>query len=180
MTNITWFDAVVFVNRLSELENRPRCYELQDCAGQPGDGLSCAAASFSGVECSGYRIPTEAEWELAARAVDTSALSLRSLEGNAPQAAALRPAGQGQPTAWGLFDVLGSVGEWTHDRYSATYYQSSPAVDPSGPTSGDERTWRDCTFNDTAAQCRFAVRRFASAGGRAKYIGLRPVISESK
>ena len=67
--------------------------------------------------------------------------------------------------------------EWTHDRYSATYYQSSPTTDPEGPALGDERTWRDCTFADAAVQCRFAVRRFAKANTRANHIGLRPVIS---
>lgn len=177
ISNITWFDAVAFLNTISKLESRTSCYNLQGCSGKVGDGLSCTSVTFIGTKCDGYRLPTEAEWELAARAVDTSALSLKSLEGNQPEASKLSPVAKGLPNAWGLYDVLGSVGEWMHDRYSATYYQSSPTTDPEGPALGDERTWRDCTFADAAVQCRFAVRRFAKANTRANHIGLRPVIS---
>ena len=178
VTNITWFDAVHFVNTLSELESRPVCYTVSQCSDSNGHITSCQDVQFVGLQCAGYRLPTEAEWEHAARAVDTSALSLKSLEGHAPPSDTIGPVQQHPPTTWGLHDILGGVGEWTHDRYSAQFYVNSPKTDPIGPERGEQRTWRDCTYADSPVQCRFAVRRFATAGNTSTLVGLRPAITK--
>jgi hypothetical protein len=71
--NVTWFEAVAFANLLSESHDPPLvpCYELRGCSGELGRGMTCwdALLSTSTVyECEGFRLPTDAEWEYAARA----------------------------------------------------------------------------------------------------------------
>src|SRR4029450_4066176 len=85
-----------------------------------------------------YRLPTEAEWEYAARAGSDSSYS-GPLDQVAWYAAnsddETHPVGQKKPNAWGLYDVQGNVREWVSDLYGANYYINSPAVDPTGPTN---------------------------------------------
>jgi formylglycine-generating enzyme required for sulfatase activity len=83
-----------------------------------------------------YRLPTEAEWEYAARAGMDSTYS-GPLDQVAWYAAnsddETHPVGQKKPNAWGLYDVQGNVREWVADLYSPTYYEVSPVADPAGP-----------------------------------------------
>jgi formylglycine-generating enzyme required for sulfatase activity len=82
-----------------------------------------------------YRLPTEAEWEYAARAGTTNArygaldeIAWYGKNSNDES----HPVGGKKPNAWGLYDMLGNVREWTADTYSANYYASSPVDDPPG------------------------------------------------
>jgi formylglycine-generating enzyme required for sulfatase activity len=86
-----------------------------------------------------YRLPTEAEWEYAARAGTAGSYTGKLDEvawynGNSEDET--HPVGQKKPNAWGLYDMEGNVKEWVEDYYSATYYSNSPAVDPTGPPGG--------------------------------------------
>jgi formylglycine-generating enzyme required for sulfatase activity len=86
-----------------------------------------------------YRLPTEAEWEYAARAGLDAPYS-GPLDEVAWYAAnsgdETHPVGQKKPNAWGLYDMQGNVREWVSDLYSANFYRASPAADPTGPAPG--------------------------------------------
>jgi formylglycine-generating enzyme required for sulfatase activity len=88
-----------------------------------------------------YRLPTEAEWEYAARA-GTTGVTYGPLEDIAwfgkNSNDESHPVGGKKPNAWGLYDMIGNVREWTADTYSANYYATSPADDPPGapPNTG--------------------------------------------
>lgn len=85
-----------------------------------------------------YRLPTEAEWEFAARA-GTSGPTPAALDEMAWYGAnsgdETHPVGTKKPNAWGLYDMLGNVREWVADNYTRDYYANSPAADPPGPTA---------------------------------------------
>jgi len=67
---VNWWEAVSYANALSRMEKLDECYELKGCQRRPGanEDMICESARFKGLACSGYRLPTEAEWEYAARA----------------------------------------------------------------------------------------------------------------
>jgi len=85
-----------------------------------------------------YRLPTEAEWEYAARAGAAGPpASLDEVAWYADNSSdETHPVGQKKPNAWGLYDMLGNVREWVEDVYARDYYANSPAADPTGPQAG--------------------------------------------
>jgi formylglycine-generating enzyme required for sulfatase activity len=86
-----------------------------------------------------YRLPTEAEWEYAARAgtSDSYAGSLGDVAWYADNSEdETHPVGKKKPNAWGLYDMEGNVREWVADLYARNYYANSPVTDPTGPAVG--------------------------------------------
>jgi formylglycine-generating enzyme required for sulfatase activity len=116
-----------------------------------------------------YRLPTEAEWEYAARAgtADQYAGSLNDMawyndgEGAARgtgnfqnessptglAVAKVHPVATKKPNAWGIYDMRGNVAEWVEDFYDANYYSNSPVADPKGPAAGDGHVVRGGSFH---------------------------------
>jgi formylglycine-generating enzyme required for sulfatase activity len=97
-----------------------------------------------------YRLPTEAEWEYAARggrAQNDWPWGNEPPEGHAAlMQPATKPIGSFSPNGYGLFDMSGNVEEWTADWYGANYYAKSPRSNPTGPRSGDFRVMRGGSF----------------------------------
>jgi formylglycine-generating enzyme required for sulfatase activity len=154
----TWFEALRFTNLLSERHAPPfsPCYELSGCQGEMGRGMTCTAVTLRApghYDCEGYRLPTEAEWEYAARAgtrtayysgdvtysgdnvTDTAAMDLPepNLESIAwykhNSGGGTHAVGKKRPNRWMLFDILGNVYEWTSDQ-PVFNDPPGPLVDP--------------------------------------------------
>ncbi|MDB4946518.1 MAG: serine/threonine kinase [Labilithrix sp.] len=178
-----WYEAAAFANRRSEREGLPACYALDGCAGQVGAGLRCATVGVTAkavYECTGYRLPSEAEWEYAARAGTRSASygGSNHVEGIACEreesldpiawycingGTLSHPIGKKLSNPWGLFDILGNVEEWTSDYFDGLGYGAEPLVDPVGGWDRDAgvveaRTTRGGVFASPPAVVRASAR----------------------
>lgn len=141
-----------------------------------------------------YRLPTEAEWEYAARAGTTTAYSWgndidcnKAMYGNSMKHDVCQlyiesiklelgrpaPVKSYQPNAWGVYDMHGNVWEWVMDRYGK--YTSAPAADPHGPDSGMMRVKRGGSWFKFGHYCRSANRAFAHPASRLQTTGFRVV-----
>ena len=137
-------------------------------------------------EKAAYRMPTEAEWEYAARACTTS----RYYTGDAPadldRAAwhlgnagdALHPVAQKEANAFGLYDMLGNAWEWCSDFYDKDYYRASPVDDPTGPKLSlyGYRVVRGGSIYFGADFCRCAHRDYYQDSRTDKHFGFRVVL----
>ncbi|MEA1947516.1 MAG: formylglycine-generating enzyme family protein [Thermodesulfobacteriota bacterium] len=134
-------------------------------------------------ETNKYRLPTEAEWEYAARADTESAYCFSSDIKVLSQYAWYRinsagkthPIGQLKPNAWGLYDVHGNVHEWCQDWFDRNYYSQSPSNSPLGPSSGLAKVSRGGDWGNEDWYCRSASRSLSSPDRRSNRLGFRLV-----
>jgi formylglycine-generating enzyme required for sulfatase activity len=125
-----------------------------------------------------YRLPTEAEWEYAARA-GSMPVRYGNLDaiawywGNSGKET--HPVGQMQPNAWGLYDMLGNVWEWVQDWYDQNFYQHSPDTDPQGPSTGQHRVLRGNSWDSGSGGVRVSVRGWDEPDDRNYGSGFRCV-----
>ncbi len=221
VTLINFFEAAAWCNKLSRLENLEPCYDLGNCENEIGDGCinnegikfpSCWGGyelafrctgnihRFSDrYSCPGYRLPTSAEWEYAAKAGVTETHTYGGDLHNEPLTACneqpalediawychnsggeVHPVAQKQPNPWGLYDTLGNVQEWTDFYFSGgvpfRYENSDTTItDPIGPESGSDMETRGRFFTSTGCLLRPSSRIYASTGERCSQLGFRPV-----
>jgi formylglycine-generating enzyme required for sulfatase activity len=126
-----------------------------------------------------YRLPTEAEWEYAARGGNSSCRY-----GPLAEVAWFRdnsggkshPVGEKKPNSFGLYDTLGNVWEWAQDWYSLTFYGHSPEADPKGPDSGEYRLARGGSWRGVVrGQARVSSRYMLKPNTRSPVVGFRCV-----
>jgi len=128
-----------------------------------------------------YRLPTEAEWEYAARAGtegDYGGTGVLDEMGWYDSNSDLRthPAAGKQANAWGLFDMHGNVLEWVQDWYSASYYEVSPAIDPQGPAEPLRgRVLRGGSWGRAAGGARSSNRASYTPESQGTHVGFRLV-----
>lgn len=130
-----------------------------------------------------YRLPTEAEWEYAARAGTGTAYSFGDDSSRLQDYAWYRsnarnkthPVAGKKPNAWGLYDMHGNVCEWCQDWRG--HYPSGNIEDPWGPSDGSSRVARGGTWSGDARYCRSADRVGGGPDGRAHHLGFRLALS---
>ncbi|MDM8516300.1 formylglycine-generating enzyme family protein [Desulfobacterales bacterium HSG16] len=131
-----------------------------------------------------YRLPTEAEWEYAARAGTKTRWSCGDGEWCLTQmgwfdknsGGKTHPVKTKMPNYWKLYDMHGNVREWVQDWYDSDYYSKSPGKDPLNSSGGSYRVLRGGSWNDGARYCRSPYRRYDSPGRRLANYGFRLVL----
>lgn len=192
MTVVTWYGAAAYANWRSAMHGRPPSYNV-----------TTWTCNFG---ASGYRLPTEAEWERAARGgtaghrfawPDTDTIQhsranyfsatiysydTSPTRGYHPTYAVgsqpyTAPVGSFAPNDYGVYDTVGNVWEWCHDWYSGSYYSSGAGHHPRGPSTGTTHSVRGGSWGSGAYNLRCATRNDNAPTYRNNSIGFRLVAS---
>ena len=170
---VSWHMSAAFANAVSDSESLEQCYT---CTGS-GTSTNCSIA-VEPYSCGGYRLPTEAEWEAAARCGEDTLYAGSTVIGDVAwydgnSSGTTHTVATKASNACGLYDMTGNLWEWGQDWYSRTYYSSSPGTDPVGATSGDVRVLRGGCWGNYPEFARVTYRlnylppdRFPSYGLR--------------
>ncbi len=187
VVNVSWYDAIAYCNWLSEQMGYEPVYTTVDEA---------VTANWN---ANGFRLPTEAEWEFAARATGVGIDAARgggevrfgngentadpeeiNFNGNIQTSYSIKRTGPSQqimsarafpPNSLGLFEMSGNVAEWCWDYYDA--YRSGRSINPTGPLTGGARVVRGGSFNDGPSDVRTTHRRSLAPYEKRPYVGFR-------
>jgi formylglycine-generating enzyme required for sulfatase activity len=148
--NVSWNDVQDFIRKLNSTEGMDR-----------------------------YGLPTEAQWEYAARAGTTTRFHTGNGENDLSLAgwysgnsgSETHPVGQKTPNGWGLYDMHGNVWEWVQD--SKRDYSAGSITDPKGPSLGSIRVYRGGSWVNDARNCRSAFRYYENPGALDRHLGFR-------
>lgn len=171
LVNVSFIDAVKFCNWASVKKGLTPVYTIS------------GANVVLNKKASGYRLPTEAEWEYMAGGAskregfqfaggsdsNSVAWNTKNSEGSS------KSVGTKVPNSLGLYDMSGNVWEWCSDFYDMNYYASSPAQDPYGPDTGAMRVVRGGSWNNKASSLRILGRGYQKQEERYDALGFRVV-----
>ena len=181
LTQISWYDSISICNWLSLMDGFEAVYTID------GENITV------NWEANGYRLPTEAEWEYAAREggkkvrFGNGQNILRSDEVNFDARSTIPPpyseVGQYRghtvpvdsfaPNALWLYNMSGNVWEWCQDFWDSEYYRHSPSNNPRGPETGNSRVVRGGSWSYYPEYCRSAFRNSLHPDNRYYYVGFR-------
>ena len=150
--NVSWFEAVLFCNKLSIIEGLEPAYNIHENGHVEWNHVA-----------NGYRLPTESEWEVAAKGgVDLLYSGSNAIEDvgwiSTNSNKSIHPVGQKLPNKWGIYDMSGNVWEWCWDWFG-DYFPASN-VNPKGPDNGESRVLR-------GGSC-YSLPRYARSTNRAR------------
>jgi formylglycine-generating enzyme required for sulfatase activity len=185
--SVTWYDAVIYCNRLSLAHGlRPSYYaDAEFTEVFDGEPPVHSGTVYWDRDAPGYRLPTEAEWEYACRAGTGSAYNSGDENTDCLRDDVLEPlawywfsgdmqtheVGEKEPNAWGLYDMHGNAMEWCWDWYAP--FGGGSQTDPIGPDTGSERVARSGGWGSFASGCRSAFRQGRNPAHSHGYIGFR-------
>ena len=167
VVNVTFYDVLEYCNEKSRKDGLKPCYEFF------GDSVTC---DFS---AKGYRLPTEAEWEYAAREASKE-LNFRYSGSNDPDAVGwhsansdgrIHPIRKREPNSLGLYDMSGNAAEWVWNWYSG--YSSLSKLPHTGPDSGTDKVFRGGSWFQPASDMRVTNRDHAKPLIQKNYLGFR-------
>lgn len=176
--NLSWFEAVIFCNYLSEAYKLEPCYSIKDFDLKT---LADDSIHWKDLKCNfdanGFRLPLEAEWEYAAKAGGVSLYSggdkLDELGWFGENSnVGIHNVGEKKPNAFGLYDMSGNISEWCWDWY-APYEQASSNGSFRGPETGRMRVRRGGSWLDDAVQCTTSSREYSAPNGKSGTLGFR-------
>jgi len=183
---VAWFDAVEFCIKLSEKEDKKPWYRLANVNREGGSITSAEVTMLD--DGKGYRLPTEAEWEYAARAgtktpfwcgetITTEQANFnghfpyRDMDKKGDYREKTTPVTQFKANPWGLHDIHGNLWQWCEDWYAE--YPHEGMIDPSGGKPGTSRVLRGGSWANRATRCRAAYRHESPPAVRHSGIGFR-------